>query len=107
MKKTLFALATALVLSGCMTSQFPMAPAYQIPAQPNYSRTQHFVWANKVSKVDPIKVCGSASNVAMVEDVVLTHQAWLKILTALIYQPTTTRVYCKTPVKTSYMAPQP
>mgnify|MGYP000007185915 FL=1 len=107
MKKTLLGLLVVFALTGCMTSRFPMTSQDQIPEKPTYSRTQHFVWINKVSTVDPAKVCGSVSNVAMVEDVVLTHQAWLKILTALIYQPTTTRVYCKRPVRNGYIAPQP
>ena len=91
----------ALGLSGCVTQKFPMAKG-PITVEPSYSRTQHAVWWDKVFVVDPVAVCGSANNVAMLETDVNTGQAWLRVITANIYAPYTANVYCKNPPARNY-----
>lgn len=105
MKKLLLLALACCALTACQDTRFVLSDS--VPAQPSYSRTQHYTWWGKKSTIDAIQVCGSASNVAMVEEKENTGQSWLRYLTIGIYSPVTTAVYCKRPTQTTYRAAQP
>ena len=92
-------------LCACQQTQF--AFSNYVPEQPTSSRTLHYTFWGKRAVIDPVRVCGTAENVAMVEEKELTGQSWLRWLTACIYQPVTVNVYCKRPVRSNYQVPQP
>lgn len=92
-------------LTACQSTRFVFSP--NVPETPSYYQTMHYTFWGKKAMIDPVKVCGSAENVAMVEEKEKTGQSWLRWLTANIYQPVTVSVYCKRPVNTSYWADQP
>ncbi len=105
MKKYLTVALISLALAACQNTRFVFSNT--APAQPSYTVTMHYTWWDKKADIDAIAVCGSAENVAMVEEKEKTHQSWLRWLTLDIYQPVTVSVYCKRPVKTNYQAQQP
>lgn len=105
MKKYLFIALTCLALAACQDTRFVLSK--QVPPEPSYTRTMHYTFWGKRATIDPIAVCGSAGNIAMVEEKEKTHQSWLRWLTCDIYQPVTVNVYCKMPVRSTYQASQP
>ena len=105
MKKLFTISCVCLIVAACQDTRFVFSN--QIPAQPSYSRTQHYTWWGKKSTIDPAQVCGYADNVAMVEEKENAGQSWLRALTLGIYSPATVNVYCKRPVRTNYRAQQP
>lgn len=104
-KNVSMAVVLVALLSACQSTHFSFTD--NVPANPSYTRTMHYTWWGKEAKIEPAKVCGSAENVAMVSEREKTGQSWLRWLTLDIYQPVTIDVYCKRPVKTTYIAPQP
>lgn len=105
MKKYLFIALACLALTACQDTRFVFSN--QVPAQPTYTRTMHYTFWGKKATIDAVAVCGSAENIAMVEEKERTHQSWMRWLTCDIYQPITTSVYCKRPVRSTYQARQP
>ncbi len=105
MKKILCLAMTLMTLTACQQTRFVYSN--QVPTQPTYSQTEHYTFWGKKATIEPLKVCGSAENVAMVEQKEKTGQSWLRFLTAGIYQPVTVQVYCKRPMRSSYSAGQP
>ena len=105
MKKFLFVALVCAALTACHDTRYVFSDT--VPAQPSYSRTQHYTWWGKKSTIDTMQICGSASNVAMVEEKENAGQSWLRYLTIGIYTPVTTAVYCKQPRATNYRAAQP
>ena len=105
MKKVLIAALVCCALTACQDTRFVFSN--QVPAEPSYSRTQHYTFWGKKSTIEVAKVCGSMDNVAMVEQVENSGQSWLRWLTVGIYTPMTARVYCKRPTKSDYRAQQP
>lgn len=105
MKKFLFIALACMALSACHDTRYVFTN--QFPTQPSYSRTQHYIWWGRKSTIEPLQVCGSMSNVAMIEEKENSGQSWLRYLTIGIYSPVTVNVYCKTPMTTSYRARQP
>ena len=105
MKKFLFIVLACAALSACHDTRYVFTN--QFPTQPSYSRTQHYIWWGRKSTIEPLQVCGSMNNVAMIEEKENGGQSWLRYLTVGIYSPVTVNVYCKTPMTTSYRARQP
>ncbi|MBR6412553.1 MAG: hypothetical protein IKS41_05280 [Alphaproteobacteria bacterium] len=105
MKKLLLVSLCCLAISACQDTRFVFGNAPV--SKPSYSATMHYVFWGKKTTINPVAVCGSAENVAMIEEKEKTEQSWLRWLTGCIYQPVTVSVYCKRPVKTEYKAPQP
>ncbi len=105
MKKILSVILICSALCACQHTQFAFST--HAPAQPSATRTLHYVFWGKKATIDPVRVCGSADNVALVEEKETTGQSWLRWLTACIYQPVTVNVYCKQPVRSSYQIQQP
>lgn len=105
MKKYLMLALFSLALTACQNTRFVFSNT--APAQPSYTITMHYTWWDKKATINPVAVCGSAENVAMVEEKEKTGQSWLRWLTADIYHPVTVSVYCKRPVRTNYTAQQP
>ena len=105
MKKFLSVALICLALTACQDTRFVFSEP--IPAKPSYTVTQHYLFMGRKATIEPVKVCGSMSNVAMVEEVETTSQSWIRGLTGCIYNPVTVNVYCKQPVKNSYKAGQP
>ena len=105
MKKLLFLSLICLAVSACQDTRFIFSN--NVPAQPSYTRTMHYTFWGKKATVDPIAVCGSSENIAMVEEKEKTHQSWMRWLTCDIYHPITVNVYCKRPVRSGYQAQQP
>lgn len=105
MKKLLFTVTTMLALTACQQTRFVYSNSAQ--QEPAYSQTMHYTWWGKRATIEPLRVCGSAENVAMVEEKEKTGQSWLRYLTIGIYQPVTVSVYCKRPGKSKYWANQP
>lgn len=105
MKKYLAVALISLALAGCQDTRFVFSNA--APTQPSYTRTMHYTWWGKRATIEPVAVCGSAENVAMVEEKEKTGQSWLRWLTGCIYQPVTVNIYCKRPVRSGYQAQQP
>ena len=105
MKKYLAVALFGLALTACQNTRFVLSNT--VPAKPSYTATMHYTFWDKVANIDAVAVCGSAENVAMVEEKEQTGQSWVRWLTADIYQPVTVSVYCKRPVRTNYRAQQP
>ena len=105
MKKLFITVTALLALTACQQTRFVYTNS--VPRNPTYTQTQHYTWWGKKATIEPLKVCGTAENIAMVEEKEKTHQSWLRFLTLDIYQPVTVSVYCKRPVKSSYSANQP
>ena len=105
MNKYLFIALTCLALTACQDVRFVLSD--QVPAQPSYSRIHHFTMWGKKSTIEPVKVCGSINNVAMVEEKEYKGHSWLRFLTCGIYSPVRVNVYCKVPMNSPYRARQP
>ena len=105
MKKYLFIALACLALTACQDTRFVLSK--QVPAQPSYTRTMHYTFWGRKATIDAVAVCGSAGNIAMVEEKEYNGQSWLRWLTCGIYSPVRVNVYCKQPVRSNYQARQP
>ena len=105
MKKLLLVSLCCLALSACQDTRFVFSKTPV--SQPSYSQTMHFMFWDKKATIDPVAVCGSAENVAMVEEKETTKQSLIRGFTGCIYNPVTVNVYCKRPIRTKYQAKQP
>ncbi len=105
MKKLLFCAIICLALAACQDTRFVFSQ--NVPSEPSFSGTEHFLFWDKKVTIEPVKVCGSAENVAAVELLETKKQSLIRGFSGSIYCPTTVNVYCKRKVNTDYKPDQP
>ncbi|MCQ2966350.1 MAG: hypothetical protein MJ250_06410 [Alphaproteobacteria bacterium] len=89
MFKKIFIVCALTLLSACMNTQVKFSE--YVPEKPTYSKFYNY----RGNDVEPIKICGSLENIAMVEE----DENFLSFLVRVIlwdaWQPTYVNVYCK------------
>ena len=96
MKKILYPLVLATLLSGCYTSRFPISQN-GLFIEPTRSETKIFLLWGLVPQpkyTDPAQICGSIDNVGMVETKTGLWDGVISLLTLGLISTRTANVYC-------------